>query len=125
MKNRGARSDRSPLSTAILCGLLVNERLSNALKQAFPGAPGGGRCGMGLRALAGDEAMLTVCDDGVGLPEGIVLGQAASLGLRFAPLLAQKLQGTLTSGRGAPPFPACHPQYRPPDPVLALKYRPR
>ncbi len=90
---------RIELARAIPCGLLVNELLSNALKHAFPGAQQG-EVRVGLRRLAGDEAELTVCDDGVGLPQGIVLGETPSLGLRLAPLLAQQLQATLTLGRG-------------------------
>jgi two-component sensor histidine kinase len=40
--------------------------------------------------------MLTVHDDGVGLPQGLDVRQTTSLGLRIVHLLAAQLDGTLT-----------------------------
>jgi PAS domain S-box-containing protein len=85
---------RFPIATAIPCALLLHELLSNCLKHAFPG----GRSGTIAVTLHGHSAhtyVLTVRDNGVGLPPGLAVPSAASLGLRLVYLLAEQLHGTL------------------------------
>lgn len=82
------------LGKAIPCGLAVNELVTNAFKHAFPGE----RHGVITVALAAAEeghVLLTVGDDGIGLPADFDLATAKSLGLRLLPLLAEQLHGTL------------------------------
>ena len=85
--------------SAFPCGLIMNELVSNALKHAFPG----GRPGMiriGLRQDGGDF-VLTVADDGIGLPADVDALSGGSLGLRLVRNLAGQLGGTLSVETGA------------------------
>jgi two-component sensor histidine kinase len=74
------------------CGLAVNELVSNCLKYAFPA----GRAGVvTLRlARAGEDVLLSVRDDGVGLPGHVELGGAKTFGLRLVAALVRQLRGT-------------------------------
>jgi PAS domain S-box-containing protein len=86
------------VDTAIPCGLLVNELLSNALKHAFPQ----GRAGnlrVTLRRDVDGQLRLGVRDDGVGLPEGVDFQTAHSFGMRLIGLLARQLRATMTLER--------------------------
>jgi PAS domain S-box-containing protein len=86
------------IDTAIPCGLLVNELVSNALRHAFP--PGrAGHLWVTLRREVDGQLRLTVRDDGVGLPEGIDFQTTNSFGLRLVGLLARQLRATVTLGR--------------------------
>ncbi|HYF58044.1 MAG TPA: CHASE domain-containing protein [Burkholderiaceae bacterium] len=80
------------LPRAIPCGLLVNELITNAYKHAFPG---GGRgeivVGIALEGETGETAVLSVTDDGVGLPDDPDAGRAGSLGFQLVPLLVDQL----------------------------------
>jgi two-component sensor histidine kinase len=79
---------------AIPCGLILSELVSNALKHAFPD----GRSGeiiISLRAQEGSR-VLTVADDGVGLPQEMEVLHPESLGLELVNTLATQLDGTLT-----------------------------
>lgn len=74
------------VETAMPCGLVVNELLTNALKHAFP-APltQPGHIQVTLQR-AGGEFHLEVRDDGVGLPRDFSWGEANSLGLKLVRL---------------------------------------
>lgn len=88
------------LDKAIPCGLAVNELVTNSFKHAFPDERHG-VITVALAAAAEGEVLLSVGDDGVGLPPDFDLTAARSLGLRLLPLLAEQLHGTLTVGKGA------------------------
>jgi len=88
------------INTAIPCGLIVNEILSNALKHAFPD----GRTGsirLSLQRAPGGEFTIRIQDDGIGLPAGIEPERTATLGLQIIGLLVRQLDGTLTIDRTA------------------------
>jgi PAS domain S-box-containing protein len=90
-----------PLNAAIPCGLVVNELISNALKHAFPQ----GRQGeISIRlAIEGDDTViLSVSDDGAGIPDHIDIAQADSLGLQLVSHLTDQLGGELSVHRRAP-----------------------
>ncbi|HWA46746.1 MAG TPA: ATP-binding protein, partial [Dongiaceae bacterium] len=95
-----------PLSAAVPAGLLVNELISNALKHAFPdGRPG--RIAVMLRSGASlggaaNALVLTVSDDGVGIPESQDLQQTETLGLQLVVLLTDQLHGKLDIRRRDP-----------------------
>lgn len=80
-----------PVDQAIPLGLLCNELFTNALKHAFP--PGGeGLVRVDLRREAG-EAVITVRDNGQGLPPGYVPGEGNTLGMQLVWSLAEQLHG--------------------------------
>lgn len=86
------------VNSAIPCGLILNELISNAFKHAFPG----GRPGLvriGLRRKPDDTVEIRVADDGVGLPEGVDFRQGETLGLQIIHLLAEQLDGALDVDR--------------------------
>jgi PAS domain S-box-containing protein len=87
---------RLGLETAIPCGLVLNELVANSLEHAFP--HGRGTVEISLRTGADDTGVLTVRDDGVGLPAGIAPGQSPSLGLRLVGMLAEQIGGTVAVG---------------------------
>jgi len=90
-----------PIDVAIPCGLIVNELVSNALKHAFPGEARG-HIAIELVRIAADQAMLSVSDDGVGIPEALDVANASSLGLQMITLLADQLAATLAIERFRP-----------------------
>jgi two-component sensor histidine kinase len=79
-----------PVETAIPCGLVINELLTNAFKHAFP-AGRRGAIRVELREVADARWMVAVEDDGVGLPAGIALGKTESLGLDLVAILAAQI----------------------------------
>jgi PAS domain S-box-containing protein len=82
------------VDTAIPCGLIINELVSNALKHAFPG----GRRGTILISLHVDDQgcnTLVVSDDGIGFPEGLDFRHTASLGMKLVNMLTGQLSGTI------------------------------
>jgi two-component sensor histidine kinase len=82
------------LDTAIPCGLILQELLSNCFKHAFPG----GRAGEIRITLHTDSQgmyRLSVSDTGVGLPEGLTPRDAKSLGLQLVCILTEQLDGTI------------------------------
>jgi len=89
------------LDQAIPCGLILNELISNALKHAFPD----GRHGIVSITLqhAGDQVMIGVCDDGVGLPPDFDGERDGNLGLELVHTLAEQLDGSvrMMAGKGA------------------------
>jgi PAS domain S-box-containing protein len=93
---------RLGIDTAIPCGLIINELVTNAYKHAFPN-DGVGRVAIALERVNGSQLRLEVTDDGRGLPPGFDLQQTRSLGLKLVNTLARQLRGTLEvqSGRGA------------------------
>lgn len=87
------------LDTAVVCGLIINEWVSNALKHAFlPDSPAG-QVYVAVRPLAGGHCLLTASDDGIGLPPDVEPLAPRSLGLHLAYVLAQQLGGTLEVDR--------------------------
>jgi len=86
------------INSAIPCGLILNELISNALKHAFPN----GRTGViriGLKRGAGGAVELRVADDGVGFPEETDFRQAESFGLQIVNLLVHQLEATIDLDR--------------------------
>lgn len=86
------------IDTAIPCGLIVNELVSNSLKYAFPqGRPGEIRITM-CRSQE-DHFTLAVADDGIGLPEDLDHRNTPTLGLQLVATLAEQLGGTIELSR--------------------------
>jgi two-component sensor histidine kinase len=85
------------LDTAIPCGLILNELLSNALKHAFPNGQEG-EVAVTLHAEP-DSLTLSVRDTGVGFPIGLDFRHTDSLGLQLVGMLTEQLDGTITLER--------------------------
>jgi two-component system, sensor histidine kinase PdtaS len=78
------------LDTAVPCGLIVNELVSNSLKYAFPDGREG-EIRIELRELRDGMARLVVADNGIGLRGDLDWTTTKSLGLRLVRTLAQQL----------------------------------
>jgi two-component sensor histidine kinase len=82
------------VQSAVPCGLLVNELLSNSLKYAFPGDQGG-EITISLRAAPEGQMVLIVRDTGIGFPADVDFRHTDSLGLQLVCLLTAQLGGTI------------------------------
>ena len=89
-------SDQVTLSvnSAIPCGLIANELITNALKHAFPSREEG-QIEVSFRKHEDDLVELVVRDDGIGLPPSLNVHTAESMGLTLVTSLTQQLHGTL------------------------------
>ncbi len=83
------------LDTALPCGLVISEIITNALKYAFPGD----RQGTIRIGMSGEEdgwVELTISDDGVGVPEGFSPSAGRKMGLETVfTIVEHQLQGTI------------------------------
>lgn len=84
--------------TALACGLLVHEVLSNSLQHAFPGDQAG-TVAVTLQGAPPGQVALTIRDTGVGVPTDLQVREAEGLGLRLIRALTEQLQGTLVVTR--------------------------
>ncbi|MGE4543074.1 MAG: PAS domain S-box protein [Pedobacter sp.] len=82
------------IEKVVPCGLLITELLSNVFKHAFPDA----RCGAIEVTLSKQSGrlLLSVADDGVGLPESLDYRNAQTLGLQLVSALVEQLDGSLS-----------------------------
>lgn len=86
------------LDTAVPCGLILNELISNALKHAFPGD----RCGhirVQLRSIAPQQCEMIVSDDGVGTRESLSSTESKSLGIQLVESLVAQMNGAIQLNR--------------------------
>jgi PAS domain S-box-containing protein len=100
--------------TAIPCGLIINELVTNAFKHAFTGRDQG-RVLVSLRRQTEGRLCLRVEDDGIGLPANISIDNEETLGLRLVSALSEQIGGTprFSSGGGTR-FSVTFP-YAPPE----------
>ncbi len=90
------------IDTAIPCGLIINELVTNSIKHAFPDqtneihSPENRKwiIKVELKRLKG-KLELIVADNGIGLPEDIDMGNIETLGLKMVNILVNQLNGTL------------------------------
>jgi PAS domain S-box-containing protein len=83
-----------PLEQAVPCGLIVSELVSNALKYAFSGERAG-KVIVRLKHAEGKRLVMSVQDDGIGLPPGFDPEGGGTLGLQLVAGLARQLGGHL------------------------------
>ncbi len=86
------------VDTAIPCGLIINELVSNSLKYAFPGGKEG-EITIALRPTDGDEIDLTVSDNGVSIPDDLDLTNTGTLGIKLVHILTDQIRGRLEVDR--------------------------
>ncbi len=85
------------VNTAIPCGLIANELVINSIKHAFPTEKKGT---IEISCLdKNDNFVLSVKDDGVGLPEDSQLQGTNSIGLMLVKTLAEQLDAAIKIGR--------------------------
>lgn len=85
---------RLDVDTAVPCGLIVNELVSNALKYAFPSGREG-QISLKVAMVSHQQVALTVSDNGVGLPNDMNLRTSSTLGFQLVHMLVKQLRGTL------------------------------
>ncbi|MBD1920225.1 PAS domain S-box protein [Microcoleus sp. FACHB-831] len=86
------------IDTAIPCGLIINELVSNSLKYAFPS----GRSGeiiIDLHWEDDTELILSVSDNGIGFPQNVDFKNTESLGLQLVIALTNQLDGNIELNR--------------------------
>ncbi|MGB3787919.1 MAG: histidine kinase dimerization/phosphoacceptor domain -containing protein [Phormidesmis sp.] len=88
------------IDTAVACGLIVNELITNSLKYAFPPSsqqqPIQGT--IEITAELTDSKHFSICyrDSGVGLPEELDIENARTLGLQLITSLTEQMGGLIT-----------------------------
>jgi len=89
------------LDTAIPCGFVINELVTNALKHAFTGRDQGA-IRISLKRAPGNILTLVVEDDGRGFPKSVNFRDTESLGLQIVTALSQQLDAdvSMMSGNG-------------------------
>jgi PAS domain S-box-containing protein len=80
------------VDTAISCGLIINELVSNSLKYAFSDKRSG-KIHIEMSESTDNVLTLIVHDDGVNFPKEIELGAMDSLGLKLVLALTNRLSG--------------------------------
>jgi PAS domain S-box-containing protein len=85
------------INTAIPCGLIISELVTNALKYAFQGMESG-TIDLEMRRKNG-KLMLTLRDSGVGLPENMDFKKLDSLGMQIVQDLVEQLGGEINVSR--------------------------
>jgi PAS domain S-box-containing protein len=80
------------VDTAVPCGLILTELVSNAMKHAFPSGRGGEVC-IDLHEEDGGKFVLVVRDNGVGIPHDLNVQNPSSLGLQLVNTLTHQLEG--------------------------------
>ncbi len=86
---------RFDVETSIRLGLIVNELVSNSMKYAFVDRTSGNIRIRLIQQEDNEAYVLTIADDGIGLPEGFDLEKLNSLGLELVQLLVAQMRGKL------------------------------
>lgn len=82
------------LDTAIQCGLILNELLTNAFKYAFSDKQYA-KIDLSIQALISGDFLLKVGDNGIGLPENFHSENVRTIGWRIIRALTRKLKGEI------------------------------
>ena len=85
------------IDTAIPCGLMINELVTNSIKHAFPQGTSGE---ITIEMVQNqDEYHLKISDNGVGLPSDLDVDESSTLGLLLVNSLVGQLEGTMEVNR--------------------------
>ena len=85
------------IETAIPCGLIISELVSNSLKHAFPEGKEGKLC-VSIKSHDNKYEM-KISDDGIGFPEDIDFKNTDTLGLKLVNTLVKQIDGKITLDR--------------------------
>ncbi|MFT3822656.1 MAG: tetratricopeptide repeat protein [Chitinophagaceae bacterium] len=83
------------VSQAIPVGLILNEAITNAIKYAFPGNSAG-EIEIKMKRDDEDRIMLSIADNGVGLPTGMNHDNTNSLGMKLMKGLSEDIHASFT-----------------------------
>ncbi len=99
------------MDTAVPLGIIINELVSNSLKHAFADRDNGkiqiklcreesresneNRAGNNNEGLKGTSFILTVSDNGIGMPESFDLENPDNLGIQLVTILVDQLEGEI------------------------------
>lgn len=87
------------MNTAVPCGLLINELVSNSVKYGFPDGREG-EIRISLHPVEDNKIELILSDNGIGIPENIDFRKANTWGLRLITILAEnQLHGEINLDR--------------------------
>lgn len=93
------------IDTAIPCGLIINELVMNAFKHGFPSdidrededrSPS---IIVGFRETDPGQYIISINDNGIGLPEGIHIEDPNHFGLQLVHMMVEQLHGTIEMKR--------------------------
>ncbi|MBL0745654.1 histidine kinase dimerization/phosphoacceptor domain -containing protein [Chryseolinea lacunae] len=84
------------VSQAVPIGLILNEAITNSIKYAFPPPHVQNNIKVSLHLTSPDEVVLTITDNGVGLPAGFDINAVKTLGLKLIKGLAGDINGTFS-----------------------------
>ncbi|MBN1350005.1 PAS domain S-box protein [candidate division KSB1 bacterium] len=86
------------IDTAIICGMIINELVSNSLKYAFPENRNGS---INIRIFKAINNLVTmiISDDGIGFPERVDFPEAKSLDLQLVDMLVKQIEGKIQLAR--------------------------
>ena len=87
------------MDTAIPCGLIVNELVSNSLRHAFPGDREG-VISVTFKQVDEEYYLLKVSDNGIGIPSGFDINQTETLGLQLVTSIGSQLGALIQQGEG-------------------------
>lgn len=84
-----------PIDSAIPCGMIISELISNSLKYAFPNSRDleGPKISLKLKVTNLNEYELIISDNGIGIPKDYDMENSPSLGLQLIGMLTQNLNG--------------------------------
>jgi len=82
------------IETAVPCGLIISELVSNSFKHAYPQGRKG-KLKVSLKKYD-DHYELMVCDDGIGFPEELDFKNTETLGLQLVNNLVSQLNGEIS-----------------------------
>ncbi|MEX0745233.1 MAG: PAS domain S-box protein [Phycisphaeraceae bacterium] len=88
------------IDTAIPCGLIITELVSNSLKHAFLGTEGG-VVRVALKRQDDGQCLLRITDDGVGVAAHLDFQNTRSLGLQIVNTLVRQLRGNIEMNSSA------------------------
>jgi PAS domain S-box-containing protein len=88
------------VDTAIPCGLIINELVSNSLKHAFPGDKAG-IIDVELKVKDKDTYEMKIKDNGKGFADNIDFKNTSTLGLQLVNTLVSQLEGNIEIAKGS------------------------
>jgi two-component sensor histidine kinase len=83
-----------PLESAIPCGIILNELITNSIKHAF-GKKAKGRIEISMEELADNKVELSVCDNGKGIPAETNGDQTTAIGMYLVEQLCYQLNSEM------------------------------